>query len=128
MRLLISSLCLAVILAASGAVAQSAPVRLTELHDALHLTAEQEAAWRDYQAAIAADPQSGARRRAADALLPQLTTPRRIALIEAAMSGDFADFRRQGEAVKAFYGRLTPDQQAIFDRQTLPKPGDPSEP
>ena len=52
-------------------------------------------------------------------MLPQLTTPRRIALIDAAMERDVADFRRQGDAVTAFYGRLAPDQQAIFDRETL---------
>jgi hypothetical protein len=34
------------------------------------------------------------------------------------MSQDIADFHRQGEAVIAFYNQLTPDQQAIFDRQT----------
>jgi len=49
----------------------------------------------------------------------QLKTPRRIALIDATMDQDVADFRRKGEAVTAFYARLTPDQQVIFDRETL---------
>ncbi len=121
MRLLILSLCF-LALGAAAAAQTAAPVRLSELHDALHLTAEQEAAWRDYRAAMAPDPQAQDRRRATEELLPQLTTPRRLALIEATMSQDFADFRRQGEAVKAFYSRLTPSQQAAFDRQTLPSP------
>jgi protein CpxP len=118
-------LCLAVAAGpAARAVAQDAPVRLTELHDALHLTADQEDAWRDYSAAIAASPQAEARRSATQRLLPGLATPRRLALLEATMAQDLADFRRQAEAVRVFYGRLAPDQQAIFDRQTAPAAGD----
>ncbi len=119
MRLLVLSFCLFLALG-SAAAAQTAAIKLGDLHDALHLTAEQEAAWRDYQAAIAPDPQAGARRRATEQMLPQLPTPRRIALVEAAMSQELAEFRRQGEAVTAFYSRLTPQQQVTFDRQTLP--------
>jgi hypothetical protein len=53
-------------------------------------------------------------------MLPLLPTPRRIALIEATMTQDDADFRRQGAAVNAFYAKLTPEQQRTFDRDTLP--------
>jgi hypothetical protein len=100
------------------ASAQNPPSRLTQLHDALHLAPTQDPAWRSYVAAVAANPQMQARRNATGSLLPTLPTPRRIALIEATMSQDIADFHRQGEAVIAFYNQLTPDQQAIFDRQT----------
>ena len=117
MRLTIVGMCLWLGMAA-GAAAQDAPARLAELHDALHLSTVQEPAWRDYSAAIAADPQAQARRDATQRLLPALHTPRRLALLEAAMARDLADFRRQAEAVKAFYARLTPGQQQIFDRQT----------
>jgi len=122
-RLLISSLCVCLALA-TAATAQQTPARLTELHDALHLAAGQEGTWQSYTAAIAPDPQSQARRAATQALLPQLPTPRRLALVEAAMTRDFADFRRQSAAVKAFYAGLTPVQQAIFDRQSLPAGSD----
>jgi hypothetical protein len=105
---------------ASSAAAQDTPVRLAQLHDALHLSAEQEEGWRGYVAAIGPDPEADDRRRATEALLPGLTTPRRIALIGAAMALDLADARRRGEAVKAFYERLSPDQQKTFDRQTIP--------
>jgi hypothetical protein len=108
---------------ASGAGAQTPPEALMRLHDALHLTADQEDAWRGYTAVIAPSPQATARRQATEQMLPQLTTPRRIALIDATMERDVADFRRQGDAVTAFYARLTPDQQAIFDRETVPTPG-----
>jgi hypothetical protein len=53
-------------------------------------------------------------------LFPTLTAPRRIDLVEAEMQQDLADVHRQSEALKAFYATLTPDQQRIFDIQTLP--------
>ena len=118
MRLLALGFCVW-LLAASAAVAQDAPTRLNELHGALNLTAQQESSWRRYSAAVVSDPQAQARRRAAEQLLPQLTTPRRIALLDAAMNEDLAGFRREGDAIDAFYGQLTPDQQRIFDRETL---------
>jgi len=62
-------------------------------------------------------------RRAAEMLLPQLPTPRRIALVDAAMSLDLADFRKQGVAINTFYARLTPNQQKTFDQRTLPPTG-----
>jgi hypothetical protein len=112
---------LALVLALSGpAGAQDAPKGLQQLHDDLGLRADQESAWRAYAAAMAPDPQADARRRATDELLPQIPTPRRIALIEASMAQDVADLRRQGEAVMAFYSRLSPDQQRTFDVETLP--------
>jgi hypothetical protein len=122
-RVLVSSLCLAlglVLAQAGGAAAQTAPTRLTQLHDALHLSADQEAAWQAYAAAVQPDPMTQARHRAAERLIPSLTTPRRIALVDATMSQDISDFRRQSQAVIGFYGRLTPDQQKTFDRETVP--------
>jgi hypothetical protein len=104
----------------TAAMAQSSPPRLGQLHDALHLGVEQEDAWRDYTAAISSNPQADARHRAARAMMPKLTTPRRVALMEATMEQDLADLRREGQAVVAFYNPLTPSQQAVFDRQTLP--------
>ncbi len=118
--------CLGLVLT-SCASAQSPPERLTHLHDALHLTASQEQAWGAYTTAIAQDPQSAARRQATQRLLPQLSTPRRIALIDATMAQDMADFRHQGEAVTTFYNRLTPEQQVTFDRETSPANGDQSD-
>jgi hypothetical protein len=111
------SLALALTLA-TGAVAQQRSADNSALHDALNLSPTQEDAWKAYQAAIAPDPQAQQRHRAADMLMPQLTTPRRVALIEATAQADAADLHRQGEAVKAFYAGLTPDQQRTFDRQT----------
>ncbi|HZC16840.1 MAG TPA: Spy/CpxP family protein refolding chaperone [Caulobacteraceae bacterium] len=106
----------------SGAVGQTsqgtAAEKLARLHDSLNLKAGQEQAWHSYTAVIQAGSQATARHNATQTLLPQLKTPRRIALIEATMAQDVSDLRRQGEAVVAFYNQLTPDQQAIFDKET----------
>ena len=122
MRTFVSAMLLAVVLAGSAA-AQDASPGLGKLHDDLGLRPDQESAWRDYAAAVAPDPQADARRRATDELLPNIPTPRRIALIEASLAQDVADLRRQGEAVMAFYARLSPDQQRTFDVETLPTAG-----
>ena len=98
-----------------GAHAQSAA---SQLHDALHLSAVQEGAWRTYQAALADDPEAAAQARQTAMLLPRLPTPRRLALIRAQMQADVAAFDRRAQAVNAFYAALNPDQQAAFDRQT----------
>src|SRR4051812_32847062 len=120
MRWIVLGFCFA--MAATGATraAQAVSAELIRLHDDLRLSASQEVAWKAYTAAIAPDPQSQARHRATQALLPTLPTPQRIALIEATMADDARDFQRQGAAVKAFYGKLTAEQQRTFDRDTLP--------
>jgi hypothetical protein len=122
-RFLIAGLCLGLLSAqAQGASAQeqSPAAQLGVLHDALHLTPEQEVAWRDYVASLQPDPQIAARHRATEQLMPQVPTPRRIALIEATMAADAEQMHRQGQAVIAFYNRLNPDQQRLFDVQSLP--------
>jgi hypothetical protein len=53
-------------------------------------------------------------------LLPQLATPRRLALLDATMTQDLTDFHRQSQAILAFYTRLSLAQQRTFDRETLP--------
>lgn len=115
-----------IVLAGVGGSVQAQPpqpeaqrANLMALHDALHLSAEQEPAWRAYLRATTPDPQAEARRQAAASMLPKLPTPRRIDLITAAMQQDLDAFRRAGDAVKAFYNVLTPEQRATFDRQTL---------
>lgn len=111
---------------AAAAQTQAVSAELLKLHDDLHLSPAQESAWKAYTIAIAPDPQIAERHRAAQALMPQIQTPRRIALIEATMAADARDFHRQGQAVTAFYDQLTPPQQRTFDLDTLPKPGDAS--
>jgi hypothetical protein len=120
MRGLILGAWLALIAAPAMAAEQAVSAELIRLHDQLHLSAGQETAWRDYTRAIAPNPQAQARHRAAEQLMPAVPAPRRIALMEATMAGDLADFRRQGAAVVAFYDQLTAEQRQTFDRETLP--------
>ena len=93
-----------------------------ELHAALHLSLDQETAWRAYQQALELDRVSQARHQSAQMMMAGLPTPRRIDLVEANMQADLEVMHRQGEATKAFYGALTPAQQRVFDRETLPAP------
>lgn len=121
MRTLLAGLCLG--LALSGAaMAQPASSALSRLHDDLRLTPGQESAWRQYVAGIDDGGRMQAQRQAAELMLPQIPTPRRLALMEATMTQELADFRRQGEVIRAFYDRLSPDQQRTFDRDTQPQP------
>jgi len=111
---------------AGGAHAQTA--QLSSLHDALHLTPAQEDGWRAYVAAISPDPNADARHRETARMMPTLTTPRRVDLINAEIDEDAALVHRQGQAVKAFYASLTPAQQHAFDRQTAQtETGDPQQ-
>jgi protein CpxP len=110
---------------ASGGSQQAVSAELIRLHDDLHLSPSQEQDWRQYAIAIAPSRNVLARHQATTELLPMVPTPRRIALIEATMAQDALDFRRQGDAVTAFYARLTPEQQRTFDRETLPQDNDP---
>jgi hypothetical protein len=120
MRLIgLASLMCALALAGSAG-AQDASGELRRLHDALRLSQTQEGAWRDYVAAITPTAEATDRHRSMEEMMPALPTPRRIALIEAGMARDEADFHREGQAVIAFYQQLTPQQQRTFDTQTLP--------
>jgi len=93
---------------------------LYSLHDALHLTAAQEPAWQTFKAASQPNADQAARARAAQAMLPHLTSPQRVDLSLAAMQADLDTLKARGAALKAFYAALTPTQQQIFDRQTVP--------
>lgn len=94
---------------------------LNGLRAALHLTADQEGAWRAFAAANAPDSADEARHQGAAALSPTLPAPRRVDLAVAVMEDDLKTLQRRGAAIKAFYATLTPAQQGVFDRQTAPR-------
>ena len=109
---------LALAAAAPAALAQGP--NLQNLHDALHLNTSQEPAWQAFAAASRPDPQQAARARAAESMLPHLTAPQRVDLSIAAMEADLQTMKERGAALKSFYATLSPGQQQIFDRETLP--------
>ena len=121
MRTVLMGLCLGLALGGVAAAQQSASSNSTKLHDDLRLTAGQEGAWQQYLKALDDRGQMQGRRQAAEQLMPQIPTPRRLALMDATMADELADFRRERAAVEAFYNRLTPDQQRTFDRDTAPQ-------
>jgi len=120
MRWMMIGFCASLALAPAAQAQEAVSAQLIKLHDDLNLSPDQEKAWSTYATAIAPSAQADARHRATGDLLPLVPTPRRIALIEANMADDQADFRRQADAVLAFYDRLTPNQQRAFDRDTVP--------
>jgi hypothetical protein len=120
MRLSIIGFCLLLATPTAGLAQQAVSAELIRLHDDLHLSPDQDPAWRTYTTAIAPTAAMQQRHRSSGDLLPLVPTPRRIALIEANLGYDQADFRRQSAAVLAFYNQLTADQQRTFDRETLP--------
>jgi hypothetical protein len=114
------SVCCVWLAVATAASAQDAQASFARLKGALHLNAQQMEAWSTYQAAMAADPAAQAREAAAHRMLPQLPTPRRLALIQATLEDRLAEFRKRSARIEDFYGQLTPDQQRIFDQETSP--------
>ncbi len=94
---------------------------MQRLHDALHLTPAQQPAWSAFAAAAGPDPEAAAQARAAQTMMPTLRAPQRVDLTIATMRAQLEAMQRRGAALRAFYTTLSPDQQAIFDRETLPR-------
>lgn len=96
------------------------------LKDRLQLTPAQEGAWTTFVAAMkpAADL-TAARPEAAE--WAKLPTPERIDKMKALhaqhVSAMTAAMEQRGEATKAFYATLTPEQKKVFDESTLRRPG-----
>jgi len=92
------------------------------LHAALRIRPDQEQAWQNFQQSSTPSAQEDARRQDAYARMGQLRAPQRIDLSIQMMRSDLQDMERRGDALKAFYATLSPDQQAIFDRETMRPP------
>lgn len=97
---------------------------LQELKSKLQLKAEQESTWTIFAGAMTApaDLAAPGERLAQRAELAKLDTPERIDRIKAvrqqrqAQMNAWAD--RRGEAAKAFYASLSPQQKKVFDDET----------
>ena len=62
-----------------------------------------------------------ARARDAYAKIPALTGPERMDLTISMAEQNLAGLHRRADALKSFYAGLSPQQQKIFDRDTLPR-------
>ena len=98
--------------------------RQAELKTKLKITATQEAAWTSFTSAMQppARMMGGERPMAAQrAELDKLTTPERIDKMKAMrtqrMTEMNAEMDKRGEATKAFYAALSPEQQKTFDAE-----------
>lgn len=85
----------------------------TELKNALKLTAQQEAAWTQYQQAMT-PPKAAAMNHAE---MAKLTTPQRLEKMQAMQQERQAHMNQHLQATKTFYASLSPEQQKVFDQQ-----------
>lgn len=113
---------LALTLALTGPLAAQPgqPSSVNELHDALRLRPDQERAWQIFDEASRPDPQEEDRQRNAFERMGSLRAPQRFDLSIQMMRAELEETERRANALKAFYATLSPQQQAIFDRETLP--------
>jgi periplasmic protein CpxP/Spy len=93
--------------------------RLADLKQKLQLTPGQEGAWAAYTSAL--QPAQPAQRPNRDEWA-QLTTPQRIDRMQQLRTQRMAEMDRRADATKTFYAVLTPEQQKVFDAETLRGP------
>jgi protein CpxP len=91
--------------------------RQARLHDLLKLTAQQESAWANYQAAIKPAAMDG--KRPEHKPFDKLTAPERLTLALDMTKKREAFLETRVKAVGAFYGQLNPAQQTLFDEHGL---------
>jgi len=96
--------------------------RAAELKAKLKLSAAQEGAWTTFTAAMKPSADMMAKRPDFSELA-KLPTPERIDKMKALHTQHISDMSaamdKRGEATKAFYAVLTPEQQKVFDANTL---------
>lgn len=114
-------LVLAVLVAATSVDAQPmGPGFLERLHDDLRLSPSQEQQWATFEQAYRVAPDEIARERDADTKMASLTGPQRVDLAITMAEDDLAGLRRRAAALKIFYATLSPEQQRMFDTDTMP--------
>ncbi|GAB2454368.1 hypothetical protein GCM10027082_00640 [Comamonas humi] len=87
------------------------------LKSALKISGSQEASWTTYVSAM--KPQQRTAPPMDRKAFAAMTTPERIDAMQTMRSQHQADAERRGQATKAFYATLTPEQQKTFDAQSL---------
>lgn len=90
--------------------------RQAALKEKLQITPAQEAAWSAFTAALT-PPAMGQRPDRAE--FEKLTTPQRIDKMGELRVQHMTAMDQRAEATKTFYAQLTPEQQKVFDTQTL---------
>jgi hypothetical protein len=101
-------------------MAQMHAKHLADLKAKLKITASQEAAWTTFSESM--KPPADMMGKPMDhAEMDKLTTPERIDKMRAQhkehMASMEADMDKRGDATKAFYAALSPDQKKLFDAE-----------
>lgn len=91
--------------------------RQAELKAKLQITAAQEGAWSAFTTAL--KPPADRPARPDPAEMSKLTTPERIDRMQAMKARRDAEMTKRAEATKTFYAALSPEQQKVFDGETL---------
>ncbi|QTD45465.1 Spy/CpxP family protein refolding chaperone [Ottowia testudinis] len=92
--------------------------RMADLKAQLKLNPSQEGAWNTYSAAMQ-PPANLQRQRMARAEFAKLTAPQRIDHMQQRGAERQAQMKQRGDAVKAFYAQLTPEQQKVYDERAM---------
>ncbi|RYF76734.1 MAG: hypothetical protein EOO22_01155 [Comamonadaceae bacterium] len=94
--------------------------RQAELKASLKLQPQQESAWAAFSGAMQppARPANRVDRATARAEFQKLTTPERLARMQARQAERSERFARRADATRSFYAALTPEQQKTFDEAT----------
>lgn len=88
--------------------------RLEKLHAKLNLSEQQESAWK----AFTKKPEKQVERERPDReAMKNMTTPERMDMSLAKMGQMLEKMTKRVEEVKTFYAQLTPEQQAVFDKE-----------
>lgn len=87
---------------------------MAELKTKLAITATQESAWTSFTTAMQ-PPKDRPDMRKMHEEMAKLSTPARIDKMTALHTERQAEMTKRGEATKAFYNALTPEQRKVFD-------------
>ena len=99
-----------------GRMAARMAQRAKVLHGKLKLNADQEIAWKDLETAWKPPADQ---KRLDIAEMEKLTSPERMEKMIERMKQHQEMMGIRLNAVKAFYGKLSPEQQKTFDQETL---------
>lgn len=91
--------------------------RMEALHDQLKLSTEQEAAWKTWTESMRERFATMASKRPDQAEMDKLPAPQRMERHLALMKEAQAQMESGLADLKTFYGKLTPEQQATFDKE-----------
>lgn len=89
---------------------------LAELKTKLKLDAQQEGTWKTFAESM--QPPAAGAGWPDRAAMAKLSTPERVDQMQAVHARMEAEMKKRGDAAKAFYAGLNPEQKKVFDAET----------